>query len=113
MPQIATVGLVSRFRDDGGIGTQEEPAVFRRKTRAFRVLRDSGPVKRKGWSLPVIVRELAVRLFLCPGAISSHERPALPGSGLRLDFPTHPARLEDRLADGGLLFLSPSASGAC
>ena len=38
--------------DNGAIGTQEEPAVFRRNTRALRVLRDSGPVKRKGRSLP-------------------------------------------------------------
>src|ERR1019366_4196555 len=52
VPQIATVGLVGGFRDDGGIGTQEEPAVFRRNTRALRVLRDSGLVKRKGRSLP-------------------------------------------------------------
>ena len=52
MPQIATVGLVGGLRDDGGIGTQEEPAVFRRNTIALRVLRDSGLVKRKGRSLP-------------------------------------------------------------
>ena len=38
MPQIATVGLVGGFRDDGGIGTQEEPAVFRRKPRAAELL---------------------------------------------------------------------------
>src|ERR1035441_3643476 len=30
-------------RDDGRIGTQEEPAVFRRNNRVLRVLRDSGP----------------------------------------------------------------------
>src|ERR1035438_9582061 len=42
VPQITTVGLVGGFRDDGGIGTQEEPAVFRRKTRVLRVLCDSG-----------------------------------------------------------------------
>ena len=47
MPQIASVGLVGGFRDDGGIGTQEEPAIFRRKTSGLRVLRDSGLVKRK------------------------------------------------------------------
>jgi hypothetical protein len=52
VPQIAKVGLVGGFRDDGAIGTQEEPAAFRRNTRALRVLRDSGPVKRKGRSLP-------------------------------------------------------------
>ena len=38
--------------DNGAIGTQEESAVFRRNTRALRVLRDSGPVERKGRSLP-------------------------------------------------------------
>ena len=48
MPQIAAVCLVGGVRDDGGIGTQEEPAGFRRKTIALRVLRDSGLVKRKG-----------------------------------------------------------------
>ena len=39
MPQNATVGLVGGLRDNGAIGTQEEPAVFRRKLRAWRVLR--------------------------------------------------------------------------
>jgi hypothetical protein len=34
------------FREDGAIGTQEEPAGFRRKLRAWRVLRYSGPVDR-------------------------------------------------------------------
>ena len=42
MPQIATVGLAGGFRDDGRSGSQAEPAGFRRKTRALRVLRDSG-----------------------------------------------------------------------
>jgi hypothetical protein len=40
------------FGTTAGLGPQEEPAVFRRNTRALRVLRDSGPVKRKGRSLP-------------------------------------------------------------
>ena len=40
MPQIATVGLVGGFWEDGAIGTPEEPAVFRRNTGALRVLRD-------------------------------------------------------------------------
>jgi hypothetical protein len=35
------------FRAEGAIGTQEEPARFRRKLRAWRVLRCSSPVKRK------------------------------------------------------------------
>ena len=35
-------------RDNGAIGTQEEPAVFRRNTRALRVLRDSGLVSGLG-----------------------------------------------------------------
>jgi hypothetical protein len=39
VPQIATVGLVGGFRDTGAIGTQEEPAAFRRNTRACSVLR--------------------------------------------------------------------------
>ena len=38
-------GLVDGLRDNGAIGTQEEPAVFRRNTRALRVLRDSGPLE--------------------------------------------------------------------
>ena len=48
MPQISTVGRGDGFRDDGAIGTQEEPAVFRRNTRVCSVLRDSGPVETKG-----------------------------------------------------------------
>ena len=40
MPQIATVGHAGGFRDDGAIGTQEEPAVFRRNTITLRVLRE-------------------------------------------------------------------------
>src|ERR1035441_8620041 len=48
MPQIASVGLVGGFRDAGRIGTQEDPAVFRRNTNALRVLRDSGLVKTEG-----------------------------------------------------------------
>ena len=39
MPQIATVGLVGGFREDGAIGDPEEPAGFRRKLIACRVLR--------------------------------------------------------------------------
>jgi hypothetical protein len=35
-------------RDDGAIGTQEEPAIFRRNNRVYSVLRDSGRAKRKG-----------------------------------------------------------------
>ena len=46
MPQIATVGLVGGFWEDGAIGAREEPAVFRRNTRALSVLRDSCPVIR-------------------------------------------------------------------
>ena len=49
------------LRDSGAIGTQEEPAVFRRNTRALRVLRDSGPVKRKGRSLPHHSRRYTTR----------------------------------------------------
>src|ERR1039458_8771818 len=52
MPQIATVGLVGGFRDDGGIGAPEEPAGFRRNNRVCSVLRDSSRVKRKDRSLP-------------------------------------------------------------
>ena len=39
MPRIATVGLVGGFWEDGAIGDPEEPAGFRRKLRACRVLR--------------------------------------------------------------------------
>jgi hypothetical protein len=39
VPQIATVGLVGGFREDGAIGDPEEPAGFRRKLIAYRVLR--------------------------------------------------------------------------
>ena len=46
MPQIATVGRLAVFRAEGTIGAQEEPAGFRRKLRAWRVLRYSGPVDR-------------------------------------------------------------------
>ena len=42
MPQIATVGLVGGFWEDGAIGTPEEPAGFRRKIRSWRVLRQAG-----------------------------------------------------------------------
>ena len=52
VPENATVGLVGGLRDNGATGTQEESAVFRRNTRALRVLCDSGPAKRKGRSLP-------------------------------------------------------------
>ena len=38
MPQVATVGLGAGFRDDGAIGTKEEPAGFRRNLRAWNVL---------------------------------------------------------------------------
>jgi hypothetical protein len=48
MPQVATVGRGDGVRDDGAIGTQEEPAVFRRNNRVGSVLRDSGRAKRKG-----------------------------------------------------------------
>jgi hypothetical protein len=44
VPQIATVGLVGGFREDGAIRAQEEPAGFQRKLRARRVLRYSCPV---------------------------------------------------------------------
>src|ERR1019366_3294631 len=47
VPQIATVGRLGGFREDGAIGTQEEPAGFRRKLRARRVLRCSCPVDRR------------------------------------------------------------------
>ena len=47
MPQFATVGLVGGFRDDGASGAREEPAGFRRNLRACRLLRYSGPVRRK------------------------------------------------------------------
>jgi hypothetical protein len=50
--QIATVGLVGGFREEGAFGAAEEPAGFPRNTRALRVLRYSGPVKRKSRSLP-------------------------------------------------------------
>ena len=46
MPQIATVGRVGGFLEGGAIGTQEEPAGFRRKLRAWRVLRYSEQVDR-------------------------------------------------------------------
>jgi hypothetical protein len=45
VPENATVGLVGGFGDDGAIGPQEEPAGFRRKLRAWRVLGYSGPAK--------------------------------------------------------------------
>ena len=45
MPQIAAVGLVGGFREDGAIGAPEEPAGFQRKLKAWSVLRYSGPVK--------------------------------------------------------------------
>ena len=57
--------------DNGAIGTQEEPAVFRRNTRALRVLRDSGPVKRKGRSLPHHSPRYATRIGVNASA-SSH-----------------------------------------
>ena len=41
MPQIATVDLIGGFWEDGATGDPEEPAVFRRKTRALRVLGNS------------------------------------------------------------------------
>ena len=47
MPQFATVGLVGGFRDDGAGVALEEPAGFRRNLRARRLLRYSGPVRRK------------------------------------------------------------------
>jgi hypothetical protein len=46
MPQIATVGRPGGFREDGAIGAQKEPAGFRRKLRAWRVLRYSCPMDR-------------------------------------------------------------------
>ena len=42
MPQNATVGLAGGLRDNGAIGIQGEPAVFRCNTRALSVLRDLG-----------------------------------------------------------------------
>ena len=43
MPQIATVGLVDGFRDDGASGAREEPAGFGRNLRACRQFYYSGP----------------------------------------------------------------------
>ena len=45
MPQIATVGLVGEFWEDGAIDAPEEPAGFRRKIRFWRVLRQAGGTK--------------------------------------------------------------------
>src|ERR1035437_9198961 len=57
-------------------------------------------------SLQPLVREMAGRLFLCPGAVSFHERPVLPGSAERwhrLAFPTQVAGLENgRARSGGI-----------
>jgi hypothetical protein len=36
--RIATVGFVAGLRGNGAIGTQEEPAVFRRNASAWRIL---------------------------------------------------------------------------
>ena len=47
VPQFATVGLVGGFRDDGASGAREEPAGFRCNLRAYRLLRYSGPIRRK------------------------------------------------------------------
>src|ERR1039458_8602684 len=52
MPQFATVSLVGGFRDDGASGAREEPAGFGRNLRACRLLRYSGPVRRKQRNLP-------------------------------------------------------------
>ena len=45
MPQIATVGLVGGFWEDGASGAPEEPAGFRRKISSWRVLRQAGGTK--------------------------------------------------------------------
>jgi hypothetical protein len=39
------VGLVDGLGDNGVIGTQEEPAVFRRNTKTLRVLREMGQLE--------------------------------------------------------------------
>jgi hypothetical protein len=45
VPQIATVGRVAGFWAEGAIGTQEEPAGFRRKIRYWRGLCQAGGTK--------------------------------------------------------------------
>jgi hypothetical protein len=49
VPQIATVGLVGGFLDDGASGAREESAEFGHNLRAYRLFRYSGPqVKEEG-----------------------------------------------------------------
>jgi hypothetical protein len=63
MPQNATVGLVRGFREDGAIGAPEEPAVFRRKTRAwFWVLAETSRRRAKQAQVLTLVHLQGLRL---------------------------------------------------
>ena len=81
MPQFATVALGAGVRDDGAIGTQEEPAGFGRNRRAWNVLGYSGvKAMRRAGSLNPTAAQL-LQLFEQPFEDVDFQtpRPGQPG----------------------------------
>ncbi|MCX6922724.1 MAG: hypothetical protein NT154_05850 [Verrucomicrobia bacterium] len=85
MPQIATVGLVGGLRANGAIGTQEEPAVFRRNTKGLRGLVQGSYTQRYNSR-----HEIFGHLFAASGTISTRCTPVVGHELAILTLETQP-----------------------